>query len=153
MNSQATQNKKTGSQFWVVLALVAVAIIGFYRANAASSDSVQTTFATPAAAGQALLDAARSENEKALAKILGPDSQAILSSGDVNEDKQALQSFVGKFEQMNRWVKMTDGSEILNIGADNYAFPVPLVQDKSFELALRYQGRPRRNPGAPDRAK
>ena len=131
MNSQATQNKKTGSRFWVVLALVAVAIIGFYRANAASSDSVQTTFATPAAAGQALLDAARSENEKALAKILGPDSQAILSSGDVNEDKQALQSFVGKFEQMNRWVKMTDGSEILNIGADNYAFPVPLVQDKS----------------------
>ena len=133
MNSQATQEaKKTGSQFWVVLALVAVAIIGFYRANAASSDSVQTTFATPAAAGQALLDAARSENEKALAKILGPDSQAILSSGDVNEDKQALQSFVGKFEQMNRWVKMTDGSEILNIGADNYAFPVPLVQDKSL---------------------
>jgi hypothetical protein len=131
MNSQAMQTKKSGSQFWVALALVAVAIIGFYKANAAASDSAQTTFATPAAAGQALLDAARAQDEKALAKILGPDSPVILSSGDVNEDKKALQSFVGKFEQMNRWVKMTDGSEILNIGADNYPFPIPLVQDNS----------------------
>jgi hypothetical protein len=129
MNSQAMQTKKGGSQFWVALVLVAVAIIGFYKANAAASDSAQTTFVTPTAAGQALLDAARAQDETALAKILGPDSKAVLSSGDVSEDKEALQSFVGKFEQMNRWIKMTDGSEILNIGADNYPFPIPLVQD------------------------
>ena len=131
MNSQAIQTKKGRSQFWLAMVLVAVAIIGFFKANAAAPVSTQTTFATPAAAGQALLDAARAQNEAALAKILGSDSQAILSSGDVNEDKEALQSFVGKFEQMNRWVKMTDGSEILNIGADNYPFPIPLVQDSA----------------------
>jgi Protein of unknown function (DUF2950) len=132
MNSQATQTEKGSTQFWVVLALVAVAIIGFYKVNAAASDSAQTTFETPAAAGQALLDAARAQDEKTLARILGPDSQAILSSGDAKEDKEALQSFVSKFDQMNRWVKMTDGSEILNIGADNYPFPIPLVHDKSL---------------------
>lgn len=131
MQSETKQERSGQNQYWVVLVLVAVAIIGFYKANAAASDSAQTTFATPAAAGEALADAARAQDETALAKILGPDSKAILSSGDVNEDKEALQSFVGKFEQMNRWVKMTDGSEILNIGADNYPFPIALVQDSS----------------------
>ena len=131
MKSQTKPAKRGRNQFWVAVILVAVGIIGFYKANAASSDSAQTTFATPAAAGEALLRAARSEDEKTLARILGPDSWAILSSGDPNEDKESLQSFVSKYDQMNRWVKMTDGSEILNIGADNYSFPIPLVQDNS----------------------
>ena len=126
------QAKKGCKQFRVGSDLVAVGIIGFYRANAASPDSMQTTFATPAAAGQALLAAAQSQDEKALEKILGPDSQAIFKPGDAKEDEAALKSFVVKFDEMNRWVKMTDGSEILNIGADNYAFPIPLVQDKSL---------------------
>jgi len=126
------QAKKGCKQFWVAVILVAVGIIGFYRANAASPDSMQTTFATPAAAGQALLAAAQSQDEKALEKILGPDSQAIFKPGDATEDEAALKSFVVKFDEMNRWVKLTDGSEILNIGADNYAFPIPLVQDKSL---------------------
>jgi len=133
LQPQTQQGKKGFQQYWValVLVLVTAGIIGFCGANAASSDSVQTTFATPAAAGQALVEAARKGDQKDLVKILGPGSNAILSSGDANGDKEALQSFVRKFDQMNRWVKMTDGSEFLNIGADNYAFPIPLVQDES----------------------
>ena len=131
MKAQVKQAKNGRNQYWAAVVLLAVGIIAFYPANAASSDSVQATFATPAAAGQALLEAARTQNQKTLAKILGPDSSAILSSGDIDQDKAALESFVSKFDQMNRWVKMTDGSEVLNIGADNYAFPIPLVQDES----------------------
>ena len=32
---------------------------------------------------------------------------------------------------MNRLVAMTDGSQVLYVGADNYPFPVPLAQDGS----------------------
>ena len=32
---------------------------------------------------------------------------------------------------MNRWVDMTDGSRVLYIGADNFAFPVPLAKNSS----------------------
>ena len=32
---------------------------------------------------------------------------------------------------MNRWVDMTDGSRVLYIGADNFAFPVPLTKNSS----------------------
>jgi hypothetical protein len=96
-----------------------------------SEATVQATFATPAEAGSALLAAARANDEKALARILGPDSKAILSSGDPAEDKAALDSFVAKCDKLNRWVAMTDGTQILNIGADNYPYPIPLAKDSS----------------------
>ncbi len=54
-----------------------------------------------------------------------------MNSGDPVEDKTAFDAFAAKNDQMNRWVAMTDGSQILNIGADNYPFPIPLVKDSS----------------------
>jgi Protein of unknown function (DUF2950) len=91
----------------------------------------QTTFASPAEAGQTLRTASRTQDNDALARVLGPNSKAILNSGDPDEDKAALQSFVAKYDRMNRWVAMTDGSQVLYIGSDNYPFPIPLVQDPS----------------------
>src|SRR5437868_14612306 len=72
-----------------------------------------TAFATPEAAGQALQTAAQAKDESALARILGPKSKDILSSGDPAEDQAALEFFVTKYERMNRWVTMTDGSMVL----------------------------------------
>jgi hypothetical protein len=44
-----------------------------------------------------------------------------------------LNFFGSKYDRMNRWVAMTDGSQVLYIGADNYPFPAPLVQDASSQ--------------------
>jgi len=96
-----------------------------------AGSTAQLDFATPDDAGKALQTAARADDEKALAKILGPDSKAILSSGDAEEDKAALASFVAKYDRMNRWVAMTDGSQVLYIGADNYPYPIALTQNAS----------------------
>lgn len=98
---------------------------------AAAKTPEQATFATPEEAGQTLRSAARANDETALAQILGPESKAILSSGDPEEDKAALASFVSKYDRMNRWVTMTDGSKVLYIGADNYPYPIPLMRDAS----------------------
>jgi hypothetical protein len=54
-----------------------------------------------------------------------------VSSGDPAEDKSGADSFARKYDQMNRLVAMTDGSQVLYVGADNYPFPVPLAQDGS----------------------
>jgi len=97
-------------------------------AKAAASDP-QTTFATPAEAGQALVTAARANDEAALARILGPSLLPIFDSGDPTSNKQDRDRFVAQYSQMNRWVSMTDGTQVLNIGADNYPFPVPLDRD------------------------
>jgi hypothetical protein len=132
MKSQNKGTQVRRNQLLAVLLMVAVGVVCLYFPKSASSDTItQATFATPGEASQALLAAARKDDQPALARILGPDSKDILSSGDAAEDRQALEAFAQKFDQMSRWVKMTDGSEILTVGADNFSFPIPLVQDSS----------------------
>ncbi|HTF64677.1 MAG TPA: DUF2950 family protein [Edaphobacter sp.] len=94
------------------------------------------TFANPEQAAKALYTAARAQDDRALERTLGPHSAALLSSGDSQEDKTALASFVTKFDRMNRWATLTDGRRILYIGADNYPYPIPLVQDTSSRWYL-----------------
>jgi Protein of unknown function (DUF2950) len=100
---------------------------------AAKNNFEQTTFATPEEAGRSLQAASKAKDESALAKILGSGSQAILTSGDPTEDAAVLDSFVARYDRMNRWVKMTDGRRFLYIGADNYAFPIPLARNESSQ--------------------
>ena len=127
----------TGSMLFagiLVLGLILIAGSSTTTVNAAAAtEATQQTFSTPEQAGQALRAAASASDENALAQILGPDSKAILSSGDSAEDKASLAEFVTKYDRMNRWVTMTDGSRILYIGADNYPYPIPLTQNSSSQ--------------------
>lgn len=91
----------------------------------------QRTFASPEEAGSALLQAAKSGDQGELLAIFGPDAKAILFTGDAVKDKEILQDFVAAYGQMNRWVKINAGGELLNIGADNYPFPIPLDKNSS----------------------
>ena len=117
----------------LVLGLINIAGSGAQTVSAQASETAQKTFSTPEQAGQALRAASGAGDEGALAQILGPDSKAILFSGDAAEDKAALAEFVTKYDRMNRWVTMTDGSRVLYIGADNYPYPIPLAQNSSSQ--------------------
>jgi len=116
-----------------VLLLAALSLAGCAAKKEANNSTDPTVFATPETAGQALQAAAKAKDESALARILGPKSKDILSSGDPAEDQAGLESFVNKYERMNRWVTMTDGSMVLYIGADNYPYPIPLARDASSQ--------------------
>jgi hypothetical protein len=69
--------------------------------------------------------------DAAVSRMLGPDTRAILTAVDQETDKAALADFAAKYVKINRWVDMSDGSRGLYIGADNFAFPVPLVKAAS----------------------
>lgn len=115
----------------VAVAVLAIAVVHLKTRNTALAKDDQITFQSPAAAGSALAKAAKSGDELGLAKILGVDTNALLTTGDKEADTTALMAFASKYEKMNRWVDMTDGSRVLYIGADNFAFPVPLARDSS----------------------
>ncbi len=117
----------------LLLGLLIIAGSGKTTVKAAAAEAAQQTFSTPEEAGQALRVAAGDSDEGVLAQILGPDSKAILSSGDTTEDKAALAEFVVKYDRMNRWVTMTDGTRVLYIGADNYPYPIPLAQNANSQ--------------------
>jgi hypothetical protein len=97
----------------------------------AAEKTTQVTFDTPAAAGAALVQAAKDADEIALSGMLGVDTKTLLSSGSMRQDKGELQAFAAKYDKMNRWVDMSDGTRVLYLGADNFAFPVPLAQDSA----------------------
>ena len=97
--------------------------------QSASEQAAPKTFASPAEAGKALADAAKSQNQDTILVILGPGSADIISSGNAAEDKASLGGFAQAYQVMNRWRKLGDGSELLLVGAGNQAFPVPLTKN------------------------
>jgi hypothetical protein len=133
MNSQRKSSGAHHSYHLAALIMLAVVFIfgcSKKQINPATEVS-QKTFATPAEAGQALQTAARAKDDKAITQVLGPKAKTLVSSGDSTEDANANDSFAKKYDRMNRWVTMTDGSQVLYVGADNYPFPIPLAKDSS----------------------
>jgi hypothetical protein len=95
----------------------------------AATEAAQRTFASPADAGKALVEAAKAEDHNALVAIFGPGSNDLIFSGDEAQNKLSFEHFTSAFETMNRWRKQTDGSEVLCVGADNGPFPIPLKKN------------------------
>ena len=91
----------------------------------------QKTFASPAEAGAAFHDAAKSGDQVALTAIFGPDMTDVVLSGDPVQDRNALTRFVSAYETMNRWVTINAGGQMLYVGGENFPFPVPLQQTSS----------------------
>jgi len=99
--------------------------------NVTSKAAAQKTFASPAEAGAALFEAAKSGNQDELLAIFGPEAKDVLFSGDPVKDKDARQDFAAAYLQMNRWRQIKAGGEMLYTGADNYPFPIPLDKNSS----------------------
>jgi hypothetical protein len=89
----------------------------------------QRTFASAEDAGHALLDAMQAQDEQAPLNILGPAGKDVISSGDPVEDSDARASFVIKYQEMHRLVPETNGTVSLILGAENWPFPIPLVNN------------------------
>ena len=125
-------HKNSAGHFWILFLLIALSM---FTASCNKSEkttaekSAQKTFATPAEAGAALLQAAKSGDQTSLLEIFGPDGKEVLFTGDATKDKDHLQDFVSAYGQMNRWGTIKAGAQVLYIGADNYAFPITLGQN------------------------
>jgi hypothetical protein len=87
----------------------------------------QRTFASVEEASRALFGAMHSQDEQAPLSILGPAGKEVLSSGDPTEDSDARAGFIVKYQEMHRFVTEPDGTVTLVVGAENWPFPIPLV--------------------------
>jgi len=96
------------------------------KAQPSEAQAAPKTFASPDDAGKSLYDAAKSGNQEAVASIFGAGSKDLISTGNAADDKASLSGFAQAYQVMNRWRKLGDGSELLLVGADNQAFPIPL---------------------------
>jgi hypothetical protein len=95
-------------------------------ATPSTAQASPKNFASPDDAGKGLFDAAKSGDQATVLAIFGPANKELIYTGDAAEDKASLAGFVQAYQVMNRWRKLGDGSELLLVGADNQAFPIPL---------------------------
>lgn len=125
INHQGNLNRR----FWTFAALFMLVGVLTSCKQPETPKPVQKTFASPEEAGTAFYQAAKAGDQAALIAIFGENSQNVLLSGDAVKDKDTLLGFVGSYDQMHRWREIKAGGEILYIGPDNYAFPIPLGQN------------------------
>ncbi len=107
------------------------AILVMWAANGPDSllaqESAQPTFPSAAEASQSLFQAVQSNDVQGIEKILGGATE-LASSHDDDQDKADREVFVKKYQEMHRLCREADGSMTLTIGAENWPFPVPLVE-------------------------
>jgi hypothetical protein len=114
----------TGGRRALVLTLAAALALP----GAAATAARPRAFDTPEQAVQALIEAARRGDPRALEEIFGPGTRALLSAGDPVEDRQVRERFVQAYDTAHR-LEAGGGKVVLVVGPDEFPFPIPLVPD------------------------
>lgn len=108
------------------VAALLVWMITFILPGAAAETT--KSFDAPEAAAQALVDALKANDEKALLAILGPALEEWIDSGDPVADRNARDDFVSAYDKKHAIEQGEDGQGTLVIGEDDFPFSIPLVK-------------------------
>ena len=95
---------------------------------ATSVANAQQAFKTPDEAASALVSAARTSDLKAIATVLGPDGDDIVSSGDSVADATTRQKFVAAYDAKHQITMEGDNKATIVIGQEDFPLPIPLVR-------------------------
>jgi hypothetical protein len=126
-NHQCVSTISRCSQAAVSRAILALGIAGGFSL-ALAQESAQPTFPSAGAATQSLFQAVQNNDEQTIASILGGPTE-LTSSQDPGVDKADRELFVEKYQEMHRLSRESDGSVTLYVGAENWPFPVPLLNE------------------------
>jgi hypothetical protein len=107
--------------------LYAVLPLVIFATSGLAQQPATQTFPSTAEASQSLFQAVQRNDEPAIQNILGGTTD-LTSSSDEAQDKVEREMFVEKYKEMHRLSRDPDGSVTLYIGAENWPFPIPLVQ-------------------------
>jgi len=107
------------------LTLLTVAVLVFVTVSAANA---QQSFKTAEAAVDALVNAAKSGDQKGILTVLGPDGAGIASSGDKVEDAAARKRFTDAYDAKHQINMEGDQKAVLVIGGEDWPFPIPIVR-------------------------
>lgn len=92
-----------------------------------STASAQQTFKSADEAADALVKAAKANDDQAMLAVLGPDGEDIISSGDPVDDEATRKVFVAAYDAAHH-VAVEGDKAILIVGQEDYPFPIPLVR-------------------------
>ncbi len=91
--------------------------------------ALEQRFDSPQAAVDALKTAVEARDTNALHAIFGPEAHALVSA-DVVQAAQARQAFVSRLKEKVTLVPDGQSKELLQLGTDNWPFPIPLIKQE-----------------------
>jgi hypothetical protein len=110
------------------IVVLSIAALSIAEAHASAAESRQETFSAPDKAINALVAANRSGSAAELLKILGPESEKLISSGDPIADKIGRDRFVAAYDASHSLESRGADKTILIVGKEDWPFPIPLVR-------------------------
>jgi hypothetical protein len=96
-------------------------------ADTAGASGQQRSYGSPDEAVKALVAASRAGDRTAVDAIFGPEVRQLLS-GDPKQDAIEFAAFAKSVCQYSQLVRKADNRYALNIGAQNWPMPIPLVR-------------------------
>jgi len=116
------------SEKFMMRAKVWILVAALMAPLAFGAPAGQKTFKTPEAAVQALVKAAQGTDRQAVLGVLGPAAKPLIESGDPVADKNAREGFLAKYKAKNSLDKSVADKATLNVGEDDWPFPIPVVK-------------------------
>jgi hypothetical protein len=104
---------------WVSLALAGPAIAG---------EPAQLDFATAQQAVDALVGAVRRSDQSEAIRILGPEGEKLVRSGDEVADQEGRARFLKAYDTAHRIDIEGGATATLLVGAEHWSMPIPIVQ-------------------------
>ena len=126
--SRYLRNPVRNSYHCLVLILIIVFAIGSAERALGAAAVKQKTFSSPEEGVKALIDAAKKNDTKGILEILGPEAKSIIESGDPVADNEGRERFVKSYDEANKLVKSGETEMVLEVGKDEWPFPIPLVK-------------------------
>ena len=105
-------------------AIVALALL-------TSASQAQQAYPSPEEAAASLAAALKTGTRSAILKVLGKDGEDIAASGDDVADAEMRQRFLSAYEARHSIKTEGNKKATLIVGADDFPFPVPLVNNRS----------------------
>jgi len=106
--------------------IVVITLAGMPVAFAA--DVKQKTFSTAQEAVDALIAANRSSSKSELLKILGPDADKLINSGDPVADTEGREKFIAAYDAAHKLEDQGSDKKTLVVGNNEWPLPIPLVR-------------------------
>lgn len=97
-------------------------------AVASAAATAQQVFSSPEAAADAVVAAAKSNDEAAIAQLFGPKSAEVLGTVDKARDRELRTRFAAAAAEYRVLKQNADGSLTLAVGYQAWPLPIPLVK-------------------------
>lgn len=116
--------------YWLGIAVALCALaMGCGDRKSPAASVPERTFATPEDAVTALVAAAERFDVPELKAILGPEGEPLVASADTVADRNAAAAFAAEARVQQRLEFNPDRtSAILNVGAEDWPMPIPIVE-------------------------